>query len=401
MSTARRLHYGWVIVAAMFVVQTVSSGFGFYNMSVYITELALLLNEPVANISFAVSLFFGVGGVSGIYVARIIDRYPIVYLMVAGATGCGLSLVLMSFVQNLWQAYAVFALFGAANTSISLVVATTMVTRWFPGPNRSIALSIASTGLSMGGVVVTPFSAYLFNTFGIQASLPWLGVLFAALVIPIVVTLVRWPPSYQTSAAPEIDQQAYKAAVRSRFFVLLAAGYVFIMGAQVGGIAHLYNLVQGLSSYSEAALAVQLLTVGSISGRILGGWIMTRVPVRLYALANLLLQGVGLLVLSQADQVWLALVGAGLFGLSIGNLLMAQPLWLAEVFAADIYPRVYALANALTVIGVGLGPYFLGLMFDLADYATAYMVAAGWSVMAWFIVIAAGKGHPSEPVSQS
>ena len=335
MSATRGLHYGWVIVAAMFVVQTVSSGFGFYNMSVYITELAKLLGEPVASISFAVSLFFGVGGVAGIYVARIIDRYPIVYLMVAGAVGCGISLILMSLVQNLWQAYAVFALFGAANTSISLVVATTMVTRWFPGPNRSIALSVASTGLSMGGVVVTPFSAYLFNTFGIQASLPWLGVLFAALVIPIIITLVRWPPSYQTSTPPVVDRQAYVAAVRSRFFVLLAAGYIFIMGAQVGGIAHLYNLVEGMSSYTQAAIAVQLLTVGSITGRVLGGWVMTRVPVRRYALANLLLQGTGLLVLSQADQVWLALLGAGLFGLSVGNLLMAQPLWLAEVFTRE------------------------------------------------------------------
>ena len=48
----------------MFVVQTISSGFGFYNMSVYIAELAVALGKPVASISFAVSLFFGVGGQS-------------------------------------------------------------------------------------------------------------------------------------------------------------------------------------------------------------------------------------------------------------------------------------------------------------------------------------------------
>lgn len=49
--------YGWVIVAIMLLVQTVSSGLGFYNMSVYINRLSVELGAPVAQISFAVSLF--------------------------------------------------------------------------------------------------------------------------------------------------------------------------------------------------------------------------------------------------------------------------------------------------------------------------------------------------------
>ena len=165
-------------MAAMFVVQTVSSGFGFYNMSVYITELAQELGVPIAEISFAVTLFFGVGGVAGIYVARFIDHFPIQRIMVLSTLGCGVCLASIGYADSIWLAYVIFALFGAANTGISLVVATTMVTRWFPGPERSIALSISSTGLSMGGVVVTPLSAYLFNAYGIQASLPWLALLF-------------------------------------------------------------------------------------------------------------------------------------------------------------------------------------------------------------------------------
>ena len=47
--------YGWVIVAVMLLVQTVSSGLGFYNMSVYINRLSAellapheLLQQPVA-----------------------------------------------------------------------------------------------------------------------------------------------------------------------------------------------------------------------------------------------------------------------------------------------------------------------------------------------------------------
>ena len=58
-----KLQYGWVIVGVMMLVQTVSSGLGFYNMSVYINRLAVQLSVPLADISFAVSLFFVVGGI--------------------------------------------------------------------------------------------------------------------------------------------------------------------------------------------------------------------------------------------------------------------------------------------------------------------------------------------------
>ena len=53
-----KTNYGWVIVAAMLVVQSVSSGLGFYNMSVYMAELAALLARALSDLSLAVTIFF-------------------------------------------------------------------------------------------------------------------------------------------------------------------------------------------------------------------------------------------------------------------------------------------------------------------------------------------------------
>ena len=72
---SRAFNYGWAIVAAMLVVQTVSARLGFYNMSVYMAEFAVALNRPLADMSLAVSAFFVTGGVCGIYVARVLDYY--------------------------------------------------------------------------------------------------------------------------------------------------------------------------------------------------------------------------------------------------------------------------------------------------------------------------------------
>ena len=50
-------HYGWVIAIAMLLVQTVSSGLGFYNMSVYMSFFARELDASLDAISLSVSLF--------------------------------------------------------------------------------------------------------------------------------------------------------------------------------------------------------------------------------------------------------------------------------------------------------------------------------------------------------
>ena len=69
--------YGWVIVALTLLMQTVSSGLGFYNMSVYINRLTVELVVSLADISFAVSLFFVVGGIAGLYVADLLRVWSV------------------------------------------------------------------------------------------------------------------------------------------------------------------------------------------------------------------------------------------------------------------------------------------------------------------------------------
>ncbi|MEM7079233.1 MAG: MFS transporter [Pseudomonadota bacterium] len=382
---------GWRIVAAMLLIQTIVSGFGFYNMAVYITEYAKALQVPLAQVSFAVSLFFLSGGIAGMWIAKLLARIDVRWIMVVGAVVAGLSLSALVWATSVWQLYVIFTVFGFANAGVSLVVATTLINQWFPGRNRSIALSVSSTGLSIGGVLVTPLTAYYFNTHGLYAVMPWLGLIFIVCIVPLVLLIIRPAPAgIMAEAFKGRSEWRYEEAIRTRFYVLLALGYILCMGAQVGGIAHMYNRVEILADFATAATAVQILTVCSITGRILGGFIVTRIPIRWVTVFNLLLQSAGLAVIAYADSAAWAYLGAGMFGLSIGNLLMLQPLWLAEAFPGAVYARVYALANALSVLGVALGPFLLGMLFDIGGYTQAYLWAVALSLCAWVIILAAG-----------
>jgi MFS family permease len=389
-----RIGYGWVIVAAMLIVQTVASGMGFYNMSVYMAELAELMQRPLSALSFAVSIFFIAGGVFGLFVAELINRFQIRWIMVVASAICALALTAMSQAREIWQVYALFLIYGIGNTGVSLVIVTTLITRWFPGPNRSIALSIASTGLSLGGVTLTPLTAHLFNTVGVYESFPTLGIIFFVVIVPVAIFLVRLPKESDKGfgGAPPTSNFGYRDAVTSRFFLYHSVGYALCMLAQVGGIAHLYGRVDFLSDYETASRAVQALSLASIAFRFVGGVIATRISIRVFTLTMLVVQGVGLACLGMIDEGSQGIYAALLFGASMGNLLMLQPLWLAEVYTGPVYPRVYALASAISVVGVAMGPFLLGLIVDDMGYDAGYFMAAAVSVAAWILIAMAGAG---------
>ena len=399
--------HGWAIVGLTLLMQTVSSGLGFYNMSVYINRLSAQLAVSSADTSFAVSLFFVVGGVAGLYVADLLRVWSVRKVVIAGALVSGVAVALVGFADQLWQVYALFTLFGIGNAGISIVISTTLITRWFPGSERSMALAVGSTGLSLGGFLITPLTAYVMNGWGFDLTMHWLGVFLVLSVVPIALFL-RFPSNEESSAHNAADTgqlsaqlaASLAAALRSRFYILLAVAYVLIMGSQVGSIAHLYSRVELLGDFTMAALAVQALSIASITGRFIGGWLVSWMPIRRFALGNLLLQSVGLLLIAFAPNSVMGVVAAGIFGLSVGNLLMTQPLWLAEKYSVDIYPQVFARANAISVLGVAAGPFCMGWIFDYAgSYTFAFICALATSLVAFVVVWMASIGPASSPQS--
>ena len=389
----------WWLVSGVFLVLAISSGFGFYNLSVYMNALAGERSFTVANLSAAVALLFIASGVGGIVVGQLIERYDIRAVMVACAALGGLTLALIGLASEMWQVHVLFALFGVGNSGVSLVPGTTVVTRWFPGANRSLAMSVASTGLSVGGVLLTPLSANVIHRLGTEAALPWFGAVYFATIALIALLLVRsWPVRHKPSSPTRPAQNAGKL-LHTRFFKGMAAAYVLIMASQVGGIAHVFNHVENSVGHVVAATAVSALAASSIAGRLLGGFILTAgFPIRSFTLANIAGQGLGLALLGSADTLVPLLASAMLFGLTIGNLLMLQPLLLVQAFGTERYTRLFAVAHAISTIGFAGGPLLMGIVHDAVNYAWSFGTAALASALALVAFLAAGP-LPTAPDS--
>jgi MFS family permease len=384
--TGRRPFRGWWVVAGLFIVLAISSGLGFYGTSVYKDALSDELGFSETAVSFAVAVQFLASGMVGLLVARMIGRHDVRRVMITGALVGGTALFFVGSAEQLWQIYVLFALFGAGFSAAGLVPATTVVTRWFTR-RRSVALSVTSTGLSLGGIAITPLAAQLIDTRGLADAMPVLGIIFIVGIVPVTWLLVRPDPG-DVGESPDGDPTPaggraaptgtrYGEAIRSPFFVRCTTAYVIVMLAQVGGIAHLFSVAKDRVDSDTAALTVSVLAGTSVVARLVGGWIAERVRLRALTVSFAILQMVGLVLIAQADTRTSILLAAAVFGSSVGNLLMLQPLLLAEAFGVADYPRIYALGQMFTTIGVAGGPALMGVMFDVTDgWQAPYLLAA-------------------------
>ena len=76
--------------------------------------------------------------------------------------------------------------------------------------------------------------------------------------------------------------------------------------------------------------------------------------------------------------------------MTVGNLLMLQPLLMATAFGVRDYPRIYSVANLWMTVGVAGGPLALGVLYDLLSYQTAFLAASAASGVALVVFFGAG-----------
>lgn len=395
---------GWSVVIAAFVVLTVSAGLGFYGLAVYLNAFSRERGWDVASVSLATTVFFLVGGVMGLGIAKVLLRRDVREVVVFGGVVGALALAALGQAQQPWHLFVLYGLFAIGWSCAGLVPATTVVTRWFHA-RRSVALSVASTGLSVGGIVITPFAKWLIDTRGLEAGTPWLGLIWFVGIVPVTLFLLHSDPSakgwlpdgerVRHDAPPPVPVGVdYADAVRTRLYRAITIGYVLVLGSQVGGIQQLVKLMEERTDRTSATLATTVLAATSVVARLIGGRVATRVDMLRLTVGLALVQGVAMAVMGLMNLRLGLFATIIVFGATVGNLLMLQPLLVADRFGVKDYPRIFGRSQFVTVFGTAGGPLLLGWLHDVAGgYRTSYLVAGACSLTG-AVVLAQGWRGP-------
>lgn len=397
MPPPHRVFYGWYVVAAVLVITTTTSGLTFYNLSILLAAFVAERGFPVGLASAATATFFIAGGIGGFIAGRLVDRVDARAVIASGAVLGALALSSVGQLQEIWQLFAFHVVFGFAHGSAGLVPVTTVVARWF-SVRRSLAFSIGSTGLSFGGIIVAPVVALSIERYGLAGAAPWMALAILLGIVPVTLLVLRPSPQAMglqpdglsgadlAQSAPQ-PSTSHREALRSAYFFAVSAAYLFLLGAQVGAIAHFYRLVSTRSGAETAALALAVLAISSTIGRLIGGGLLLKVPARTFALALMATQAAGLALLALAESRAFIIGATVLFGLTMGNSLMMHPLLLAERFGVRDYGRIYSTSQMVTVIGVASCPALIGLIYEMSGgYAVPFLAVAALTLVGFAIL---------------
>ena len=306
----------------------------------------------------------------------------------SGAVALGL----IGLAREVWQVWVLYAVFGVGNSGVSLVPATTVVTRWFPG-RQPVHRHVdrVHRSLSVGGVLLAPASAQAIHFLGVATAMPWFAVVYLAVIATHGVAAREF-------LAAGILNRAYPCSARSRWRSLqpLLHRCDDRLRCPDGGAGGRHRPpVQPRRDSHRPHRRIHRRVLAradehrrSPTGRLpAGGWFPpsafspgSALPSRHWAWASS----------ADAQTPVTSLLGTAVFGLSVGNLLMLQPLLLVQAFGVQHYPRLFAVSHACSTIGVAGGPLAMGIIHDASSYAGSFGAAAVASAAALVVFIAAG-----------
>ena len=186
-----RFFYGYVLVAASFLLQAI--GWGAYNsFGVFFNPLMNEYDWSRAGISGAVSVSFCLYGLSSILLGRLNDRVGPRLIMAISGIFLGVGYLLMSRLTSLWQLYLLYSLLVGIGISGTDVVLLSTIARWFVRLRGRMS-GVLKVGTGVGMLVMPLFTNWLITAFGWRTALFVMGIVVLIPFIGLSQLLVRDP----------------------------------------------------------------------------------------------------------------------------------------------------------------------------------------------------------------
>jgi MFS family permease len=405
---------GWRVVFACFLMALFLFGFGLYGHGVYLAELQRQNGWPAALISGASTLSLLLANIFATFTNELVARLGAKRLVLLGIAALAVSMTLLAWASSPWQLYVAFILMSLGWIGMGTVVIATVVSLWFVR-RRGLAISLAFTGASSGGVVVTPLLVLLVERYGFATAMLTAMAVMVAVLVPVAVAWIGPPSAAGSAAAAANDSSQARISsapgevsrtklLRSIALWTISIPFALALMAQIAFIVHQIALLEPKIGRGNAGFAVSVMTFMAIVGRLGLGMVVDRFDPRLVTAASLVSQAAALLTILQSDSVPIVLVACAVFGFSVGNLITLPPLIIHREFSAAHFVVVMGLSNAISGVVGALGPGLVGMVRDwtggynaaLALCIALELVAAAIIIqrgrLSWRPVVAAGRG---------
>lgn len=259
---------GWRVVAVCFIAAIFAWGLGFYGQGLYLAELHRSKGWSTSLMSTATTLYYLSGSGLVIFISDILRRFGPRAVMIFGAFCFASALTILAFVTAPWQVFVAYFVMATGWMTMSLGLITNTVGLWFM-QKRGLAISIALTGASFGGIVLTPAMVVATTRWGFVPTMLGTAVVTLAVIVPLALFCIGKPPAaIQQGATKAAGQGAWtrRRALRSLQFWTMSLPFALAIGAQVGFLVHQIALLEPRIGLQLVGVAVAVTTTMACAG---------------------------------------------------------------------------------------------------------------------------------------
>lgn len=414
----RHIHYGWVVVAATFLISLVTAG-AIGAPGVMIIPLEKEFGWSNAEISSSSALRLMLFGLIGPFAAAFMNRFGLRIVGTIALLVTAAGIIGSFFMTEVWQLIALWGLLVGVGAGVTgSVFGATVATRWFT-EKRGLVVGLLTASTATGQLVFLPVLAKLTDLYGWRMALVFLLTLLAlALVTGLI--LVRDRPSDlgmtpygdrgDVIAPPPRDGfgkmllsplVALRDASRTRVFWLLF-GTFFICGASTNGLVQTHFVALcgdfGITPVTAAGL-LAIIGIFDFIGTVASGWLSDRYSPRMLLFWYYGLRGLSL--------VYLPFTNFGFYELSLFAIFYGLD-WVATVpptvkLTADHFGERTNLVYGWIVVGhqIGAAGAAYGAGYVRTEYSTylpAFSIAGLLCVVAALTVIGLKETRKPKPV---
>lgn len=365
---------------------------GMYVVAVVLPAVQAEFGVARADASLPYTLLMIGFGIGGMLMGRLADRFGVMVPLLIGAASLGLGYVAAAMAGSIWMftlAHGfLIGLFGSSATFAPLLADTSL---WFVR-RRGIAVAVCASGNYIGGAVWPPIVQHFVEIAGWRHTYLGLG-LFSFVTMTALALLMRKRPPLAVPAAPNTRSPATPSSLPFGLSpgkaqtLLCVAGMgccVAMAMPQVHIVSYCTDLGYGAARGAEM---LSLMLACGVVSRLVSGVICDRIGGLRTLLLGSALQGIALLLFLPFDGLVSLYLIAALFGLFQGGIVPSYAIIVREYFLpAEAGARVGMVIMA-TMIGMALGGWMSGKVFDLTgSYHAAFVNGIAWNLLNFSIV---------------
>ena len=386
------VYEGWIVVLSTSTVLFVLSASVFYGFGVVFNPIRQEFGWGAGTMGLAFSVRSEVNGIAAPFVGTVIDRVGAQRVLLVGLAIVATSVFLISYMQELWQFYALMLLMAVGTSTSGGQVSMISSVSWFR-ERRAQAIGLATAGGAAGGVL-TVLIAALEDAFGWRGTLRVMAlVLF--FVGGFVALNVRTRPANHPqpmdgrprartvgeTAERESDERwgvPPREAIRTMTFWMLAVAQIAFFFVWTAVVVHHFPFIelQGLDP-KAAGLGTAALSVAALASRLTVTPLADRYGRRELLILATVLMTAALPLLLLVESVLGAIVVMSLIGFTAGVVNPLRTTLIADYFGTRHFGAINGISMFVGTLGAFVGPFAVGALLDwTGSYASGWLLTA-------------------------